>query len=339
MPDQKNRTDYPPSTEAGPIQNQTTRRGFLAKAGITSIAGGILVSKDIFSSAAAEEDAINQTVSEHARKEVLPVEAFGFPRYTPKKTGDFDLSDPLDNHIAWAKVQANLAGDYSWMYQYGWIVVAPPNEPAYPFLGRVTMVKSFLTPAIKEYVPDAEEHDYMLWGMFTTTHVDPRTFEPVDRILNPYTGKLIDVPTIQYADKLVYRFGKSILVPGIDPTFYTQPWDAAGGFSQHNIDAGHKVSYTVLGSSQQPGPNQPRCDVGFWTADRKELMDSKNKSIDVQRDYSVIQKMTEYGWYGAKPGDQAQLLVHLTGGKVHDTKKLPSFVKSLILDKFSSRYA
>ena len=47
-------------------------------------------------------------------------------------------------------------------------------------------------------------------------------------------------------------------------------------------------------------------------------MDPAKRAIDTKRDYSVIQKVTEYGWYGEEPGDPAQLLVHLTGMKTHD---------------------
>lgn len=317
---------------------QPTRRGFLAKAGLASAVGGLIAAQDILSSASAKEKVISQTVSEHARPTTHDPSVFKLKRWTPTKTGNFNLADPLDNHYAFAKVQANLAGEYTWLAQYGWIIIAPPNEPAFPFLGRVTVAKVFATPTSEEYAPKVGDHDYMIWGTFTTTHVDPRNFEPVEKILNPYTGNVIDVPTLHYADKLVIRLGQSIVVPGIDPAFYTQPWDAEGGFSQHFIDAGDEISYTVLGSQQESGPHQPRCDVGYWTAKRRDLMDSSLRAINVRRDYSVIQKMTEYPWYGAEAGDPAQLLVHLTGVKTHDTQELPSFVKSLILDRFSERY-
>lgn len=330
--------DKTASIQSAAAQTLPTRRGFLAKAGITSAVGGLIVAKDIFSIAAAEEKAVNQTLSEHARPTTHDPSVFKLERWTPNKTGNFNLADPIDNHYAFAKVQANLAGEYTWLAQYGWILIAPPNEPAFPFLGRITLAKVFVTPTSEEYAPNVGEHDYMLWGTFTTTHVDPRNFTPVEKILNPYTGKVIDVPTLHYADKLVFRLGQSIVVPGVDPAFYTQPWDADGGFSQHFIDAGDEISYTVLGSAQKSGPHQPRCDVGFWSAKRSELMNPRLRAIDVRRDYSVIQKMTEYSWYGAEPGDQAQLLVHLTGTKTHDQQKLPAFVKTLILDKYASRF-
>lgn len=48
--------------------------------------------------------------------------------------------------------------------------------------------------------------------------------------------------------------------------------------------------------------------------------------------------MTEYPWYGTEASDPAQLLVHLTGVETHDTQKLPSFVQSLVLGRFSERY-
>ena len=150
---------------------------------------------------------------------------------------------------------------------------------------------------------------------------------------------MIDVPTIHYADRLSYRFGQSIVVPGVDPAFYTQPWDADGGFSQHFIDAGREVTYTVLGSSQHDGPHQPRCDVGFWSVSRDDLMNPSLRSIDTQRNYSVIQKITEYGWYGAPAGDPAQLLVHLTGLKTQNTARLPSFIRELVLERFPERFA
>lgn len=318
-----------------------SRRGFLGGLGGAALGlGGLLQASDVFSMAEeAQDEAINQTVSEHARSETLPEFGWDLPRWKPTRTGAFNLADPRDNHFAFAKVQANLAGEYTWLAQYGWILICPPGEPAFPFLGRLTLGKIFVTAADEQWAPDAGEDDYTMWAVFTTTHVDPRTFEPVSRKLNPYTGKTIDVPTINYADRLSYRYGQSIVVPGVDPAFYTQPWDADGGFSQHFIDAGSEVTYTVLGSSQHKGPHQPRCDVGFWTVSRDELMNPSLRSIDTQRNYSVIQKITEYGWYGAPAGDPAQLLVHLTGLKTQNPARLPSFIKTLVLDRFRERFS
>ena len=59
----------------------------------------------------------------------------------------------------------------------------------------------------------------------------------------------------------------------MDPVFYRQPWDEEDRFLQHRIDTGNEVTYTVLGSAQKLGAHQPRCDVGFWTVNRDELMD------------------------------------------------------------------
>ena len=56
--------------------------------------------------------------------------------------------------------------------------------------------------------------------------------------------------------------------------------DGQGGFSQHRIDTGNEVTYKVLGSAQKPGPQPPRCDVGFWTVNRDELMDPAKRFPD-----------------------------------------------------------
>lgn len=318
----------------------TTARGL---GGAALGLGGLLVSGgDLFAaSQEKEKDAINQTVSEHARATRLPAEAYKLPRWKPTLTGNYDLSNPLHNHFAWAKAHTSLDGEPVWLMQYGWIVFAPPGEPAYPLLGRITLIQAFLTPALNSGWTagnEVGEHDYIAWGVFTTTHVDPRMFEPVNRVYNPYIDKYIDTPTLHYADKLLYRVGQSIVVPGVDPSFYTQPWDREGGFSQHLIDTDVDVSYTVLGSSQHDGPHQPRCDVGFWTVNRQELMDPNKLCIDTRRDYSVIQKATEYSWYGVEKGDQAQLLVHLTGLKTKDIRRLPGFIKRGILEPHGDRF-
>jgi len=316
-----------------------TRRKFLGAAGLGLGLAGLIRTQDVFSMAQEEEGGkVNQTVSEHARRESLPADAFDLPRWVPEHTGPYDLGDPYDNHFAFAKAQANLSGDYYWLAQYGWILICPPGEPAYPFLGRLTLAKVFVTPADPSWAPDVGEFDYTMWATFTTTHVDPRDFSPVSRKFNPYIGRNIDIPTIHYADRLVYRLNQSIIVPGVDPAFYTQPWDEEGGFSQHRIDTGDEVTYTVLGSAQKPGPLQPRCDVGFWTVNRDELMDPAKRAIDTRRDYSVIQKVTEYAWYGVEPGDPAQLLVHLTGMKTHDPSRMPSFIRTHVMERFPDRF-
>jgi hypothetical protein len=197
----------------------------------------------------------------------------------------------------------------------------------------------FVTATDPAWAPDVDEHAYTTWGTFTTVYTDPRTFEPVQRILNPYTGKWIDVPTLHYADRLVTRYGKSIIVPGVDPAFYDQPWDRDAQYSQHHILTGPEVSYTVLGSAQLDGPHQPRVDVGFWTVQAKELGNSAMRVINTRRDYSAVMKASEYRRFDVPKGDPAQLFVHLSGWKVQDRRELPPIVRRTILDRFASRFA
>lgn len=49
--------------------------------------------------------------------------------------------------------------------------------------------------------------------------------------------------------------------------------------------------------------------------------------------------MTEYARYGVEPGDSAQLLVHLTGMKTHDLAKIPSFIRTHVLERFPERFS
>ena len=284
------------------------------------------------------ENAQVQQLSEHARATAHPREAHRLPRWIPEQTGPFDLSRPLDNHYAFAKVQANLAGEYSWLAQYGWVLLAPPGQPAFPWLGKVMLAQIFVTAASDDIVQDPEEHDYVLWGTFNQVYVDPRTMQPIDRTLNPYTGQMIDIHSVDYADRLAFRLGKSIVVPGVDPKFYDQPWDRDGGYLQHFIDTGHEISYTVLGAAQLPGPQQPRVDVALWTSQTDDIMDPAKRSIDCKRDYSSMMKASEYPWMGVNVGDQAQILTHLTGIKTQNTARLPDFIKPLIIDRFKGRY-
>ncbi|MDX2142545.1 MAG: hypothetical protein SFV19_04260 [Rhodospirillaceae bacterium] len=314
------------------------RRATMTRLGGLALTAGLVQSGDVFAMSDANEKKISQTASEHPRAQSHPAEAFILPRWIPAKTGNFDLTKPIDNHYAFAKVQANLAGEYTWLAEYGWILIAPPGKPAYPFLGRMTAARVFVTPANSSWAPNIGEHDYTMWGTFTTSHFDPRDFSPVSRILNPYIGKMIDVPTFHFADRLSYRLGQSIVVPDVDPKFYDQPWDRDGGYSPHFINAGQNITYTVLGSSQFDGPHQPRCDVGFWTVKAQELMDPALRSIDTHRDYSVIQKMSEYAWYGVEKGDPAQILVHLTGMKTQDPKRLPDLIRKNLLEKNKDRF-
>lgn len=325
--------------DGGPSSPHTTgRRDFLA--GAAGLAGGAMLvqSGDVFAEADEAENAINQTVSEHARKVTLDPEAFKLPRWMPEKTGGYDLSSVDDNFFAFAKVQANLAGEYSWGGRYGTIMLCPPDRPAFPFLGRLTLTKVFVTSAEEADIPNKGPDDYVLWGTMTTTHVDPRTFEPVSKLRNPYTGKMMEAPTIHYADRLAYRKSQSIIVPGVDPKFYEQPWDKEGGFSQHYIDSGDEISYTLLGAAQKPGPQQPRIDYSFYTVKSDDLMNVSKRSIDTKRDYSALQKASEYSWYGVPRGDEAQLLVHMAGIKTQNIARLPKPIKTGILERHKDRF-
>ena len=104
---------------------------------------------------------VNQTVSEHARRESLTADAFDLPRWVPEHTGPYDLGDPYDNHFAFAKAQANLSGDYYWLAQYGWILICPPGDPA-QLLVHLTGMKthdpakmpSFIRTHVMERFPD-----------------------------------------------------------------------------------------------------------------------------------------------------------------------------------------
>ncbi len=322
-----------------PMESARDRRDFLRGAAFATAAGALIQPYDVMAMAEKDDQKkIRQSVSEHARPTTHPADVHKLPRWVPKKAGNFDLRNPRDNHLAFAKVQANLAGGYSWLANYGWIVMAPPGKPAFPILGRLLLSQIFITPATPDLAPDPGPDDYVMWGTFSTVYVDPRSFEPVSRILNPYNGKMIDVPKVDYADKLAFRVGKSILVPGVDPAFYTQPWDRDGGFSQHFIDTGENISYTVLGASQQDGAHQPRCDIGFWTVTRADLINSRKRSIDTQRDYSATFKVSEYAWYGVEKGDPAQLLVHMDGLKTHDIRKLPSMIRKYVLEPGKDRF-
>jgi len=169
-----------------------SRRSFLRGMAVASGAVMLTQHQDVFAmmqnDQASAKDSTVQAVSEHARANTLPPEAFDLPRWIPDRTGAFDLSDPLDNHYAFAKVQANLAGEYSFGTQYGLLFLAPPGVPAYPWLGKVTFTQLFVTPADSDFVPNHSEHDYVMWGTFNQVYVDPRTFKPIEKIYNPGTA-------------------------------------------------------------------------------------------------------------------------------------------------------
>ena len=130
------------ATSNCPKAHVTTGRKFLGVAGFGLGFAELTRNQDVFSM--AQDEAVHQTVSEHAHRERLPEDVFDLPGWVPDYAGPYDLNDPYDNHFAFAKAQANLSGDYYWLAQYGWILRCPPGEPAYPFLGRLTgMVRAF----------------------------------------------------------------------------------------------------------------------------------------------------------------------------------------------------
>ena len=307
--------------------------GGMAAGGLAYVMGG-----DLFAAADDPSKKINQSASEHARPTSHPAESLKIPRWKPGQSRRFDLAKPLDNHYAFAKTQANLIGTYSWLCEYGWVLFCPPGKPPFPILGRVFLARIFVTAPSKDMVPDADEHAYVMWGTMSKVHVDPRTFEPVSKVLNPYTGRMMEAPVMHYADRLVYRPGKVIVVPGVDPAFYNQPWDRDGGYNQHHVNAGSETSFTVLGASQQPGPHQPRVDSAYWTVRTNELLDPARRTIDTRRAYSAVMKATEYAWYGVEKGDAAQLMVNSTGIKTEDPARLPSLVRRLVLERFPQRF-
>ena len=141
-----------------PATHLATRRSLLLTAGLGLGFAGLIRTQDVFWMAEDEENGkVQQTASEHARRESLPAEAFDLSRWVQEQTGPYDLSNPYDNHFAFAKAQANLSGECYWLAQYGWILIFPPGEPAYPFLGRLTLAKVFVTPTDPSRAPDVGE--------------------------------------------------------------------------------------------------------------------------------------------------------------------------------------
>lgn len=129
------------------VTHLTTRRVFLATTGLGLGFAGLIRAQDVFSMAWEGDEAMHQTVSEHARRESLPADAFELSRWVSDHRALYDLGDAYDNHFAFAKVQVNLSGDNYWLPQYGWILICPPGESAYTFLGRLTLAKSSAAPA------------------------------------------------------------------------------------------------------------------------------------------------------------------------------------------------
>ena len=329
------------SAMAEAMRAMTPRRQFLA--GAAAVAGGaaIVNAPDamamVRSAPADKKQTVQQTVSEHARPERIDPAAYDLPRFISNRTGSYDLSDPLDNHYAWLKVAHNLGGHFDWFAQYGWIMFCPPGKPPFPMLGRIMLGQAHLTHADPALVPDPSPHDALAWSSFVTMHVEPRTLKPVDRLLNPYTGKMMDLSPLYYADRLATRYGKSVLVPGVDPKFYEQPWDREGNFSQHFYDAGDEIAYTVLGAAQKPGPQQPRLDTALWTVKRADLMDPAKSTIDCRRGYASIQKASEYKFTTVPLGDESQMFIQTQGVRTSNTAMLPAPVR-YILENFKDRF-
>lgn len=96
-----------------------TRRRLLFTASPGFGFASLIRTQDVFSMADEENGMVQQTASEHARRESLPSDAYDLPQWVPEHTGPYDLSDPYDNHFAFAKAHANLSGDYYWLAQYG----------------------------------------------------------------------------------------------------------------------------------------------------------------------------------------------------------------------------
>lgn len=314
------------------------RREFLG--GALAFAGGLSLlsppdARALTESGKKEHERLQ--VSEHARPTEIDPQAYDRPRFTSDKTGPYDLSDPFDNHFAWLKTNHNLGGHLDWFAQFGWIMLCPPGEPPFPFLGRISLGQAHLTEADPELVPNAGEHDALSWSTFTTLHVHPRTLEPVDEMRNPYTGELMDLSPIKYADRLAIRLGQSIVVPGVNPKFYEQPWDRENGFSQHFYDAGDEIVYTVLGAAQKPGPMQPRLDVAHWNVSRKDLMDPTKNSIHCRRYYSAVFNASEYKFTTVPMGDETQMFVQTQGVRTSNLAMVPAPVH-YILENFKDRF-
>lgn len=254
--------------------------------------------------------------------------------WVSKKFGNFDLDDPVDNNLAKLKMTNNLLGKRTYIPMIVRMHLARENVPGGLLFGTAGMFTWQLQEPDPVEFPDAPEGTVVSRSMFTSRYLDPETMEPVDKLLNPYNGTMMEIEDNNFAENfLIYPKGGA--------KFVEEPQFADDDPSKPKLSNMKKWGDDLIlfqgGVYSKPGNHQPRFTENMWRCNYNDVMDPNKTLIDMSYAFAGANKAYEKPWAGYAEDDHDLLIDLAIGKKVHSVEDIPEFHRRVMVSKYPDR--
>ena len=251
-----------------------------------------------------------------------------------KKTGNFDLEDPAQNHLASLKMTTNLVGERTYIPMLARMLLARPDEPGALALGIASMFTWQLQVPDPAEFGETPEGTAVMRSMYTATYLDPVSMKPVSELKNPLTGKIMKLEDYLFIENFLSfpkggsRFVEELQFANDDPNApkpkNIQNW-------------GDELILFMGGIYSKPGIHQPRFTENNWTSKLDEVMDPDAALIGTQYALMGVNKAYEKPWTGYTTSDPEILCTLARGKKVHSAEDLPDIHKTMLAERYPDR--
>ena len=318
-------------------QHDPVRRSMLAAIGGTL---GILAGSGLRPLSGQEEEEDSQGAyqdgvfnSYYRPKNFENNEMDGRPWIAPE-TGDFDTRDPWHNRLARMKMTNNLSGSRTYVPMLIRKVLARHDQPGGVLLGSAAMFTWQLQVPDPNEFPDAPEGSMVMRTVYTALYLDPKTMEPVERLVNPFNGVMMELEDyLSIETFLLYPTGGSRLVQ--EPEFMDDDPDAPRLTLIKRW--GDDAVLFMGGVYSEPGLHQPRFTELQWRCSHADLMNPEKDRIESNYSFTGISKAYEKPWTGYGYEDGEMLVDSAIGTKVHSVEDIPDYHKRVLVEKYPDR--
>lgn len=252
--------------------------------------------------------------------------------WVAKKTGNFDLDDPIDNRLARLKMTNSLIGRRTYIPMITRLVVGRDQLPGGVVLGAAGMFTWQLQEPDPEEFGDMPDGTAVMRSMFTTVY--PDTMEPVDSLKNPVNGKTMKLEDYIFVENfLTFPKGGSRFVeerqfsdddPDKPKMSLIKEW-------------GDELVLFAGGTYSKPGKHQPRFTENMWRCDKKAVQDPDQTLIETAYSFIGANKAFEKPWMGYSMDDNDMLFSLAIGKKVHSPEDIPDFHKRVLVESHPDR--
>ncbi len=249
-----------------------------------------------------------------------------------KASPPFDLDDPIGNWHAVMKVATSLVGSRTYVSSYQRNFICPVGKSPMPFFAGCGAWTHQLVEAPSELLKGVPPGTLMQLALYTGVVLDPWTFKPVKQVLNPYTGKMVEVEDSVYAESyLVYPGG------GMTSLERPEALDDRTARPQPYLRSGKKISFNLAALFSGDGPHQPRMDASWWTVNYDDLMNPSVADVDADYSWAGLHHARDKKWWGVDQSDGAQMLANVHGTVAKHPSRIEPIVQEYVFSKYPER--